>query len=111
MLLVSVAMTVLDIHSQDGGLELDELDFIGLDKLTEGPSYEELLAEETKIASFDQEAIDRSAYSDGYEVGQLTLADELLEAAPGGLASQAEAARWARWVAYQLQRVQRTPKL
>lgn len=105
-------MSVLDIHSQDGGIQLEELEFAGVEPRREGPDYEELLAEEAKLAAFDPETLDRSAFEDGVEVGRLTLAHELLERAPGGgFDSQADAARWGRWVVHQLRHLLKAPRL
>lgn len=104
-------MSVLDIHSQDGGLQLEDLEFAGVEPKRDGPNYEELLAEEAKLAAFDAEALDRSAFEDGVEVGRLGLAHELLERAPGGgFDNQADAARWGRWVAHQLRHLIKAPR-
>lgn len=101
-------MSTVEINSDQVS---EELEPAGIAPLYDGPSYEDLLDREAKIASFNEEAIDRSAYEDGVEVGRLMLADELLELAPGGFKSQAEAARWGRWVAYQLRLVTKQPRI
>lgn len=106
-----VTMSIVDIHSVDGGQQLEDLDFAGIEPYHDGPDYDQLLIEEAEIASGSPEHLDQSAFEDGSEVGRSVLAQELLDAAPGGLANQAEAARWARWVAHQLERIVATPKL
>lgn len=102
-------MSVLDISSVDGGLQLEELNFAGVEPVEDGPSYEELLSQEAKIASGDFECRDRSAFKEGLEIGRQTVAQELLERSPGGFSNQAEAARWARWVAHRLDRISSEP--
>ncbi len=104
-------MSIVDIHSMDGGQQLEELDFVGVGPIDEGPDYEQLLLEEAEIATGSSDCRDRSAFQDGLEVGRSILAQELLEQAPGGFGSQAEAARWARWAAHKLGRIVATPRI
>ena len=95
----------------DGGQQLEGLDFVGVEPIDEGPDYDQLLLEEAEIATGSSEHRNRSAFEDGTEVGRSILAQELLDQAPGGFSSQAEAARWARWAAHMLSRVVATPRL
>lgn len=106
-------MSVLDISSIDEGEKLEELDFAGVTPLDEGPTYGELLEHEAELArSFpDPDLVDRSAFEEGLEVGRQMLARELIDGAPGGFKSQADAARWARWAAHRLNTVIACPKI
>lgn len=104
-------MSVIDIHSYDDGTQLEELDFAGVVPQGDGPDYEQLLAEDSDIFAGVGDRMERSAFEDGSEVGQMVLAQELLEHAPGGFSSQAEAARWARWAHHRLNSLLKTPKL
>ncbi len=104
-------MSIIDIHSMDGGQQLEDLDFVGVEPCDEGPDYDQLLLEEAEIATGSSDCRDRSVFADGVEVGRSTLAQELLDEAPGGFASQAEASRWARWAAHKISRIVATPRL